>query len=44
MLGLANQGSFNPAFVALLTLAAGIYGLGVRQLTATSAGAAELSA
>jgi hypothetical protein len=44
VLGLANQGSFNPAFAALLALAAGIYGLGVRQLTATSAGAPELSA
>ena len=44
VLGLANQGSFNPAFAALLALAAGIYGLGVRQLTATSAGASELSA
>ena len=44
VLGLANQGSFNPAFAALLALAAAIYGLGVRQLTATSAGASELSA
>ena len=44
VLGLANQGSFNPAFAALLALAAGIYGIGVRQLTATSAGVPELSA
>jgi hypothetical protein len=44
VLGLANQGSFNPAFAALLALAAAIYGLGVRQLTATSAGVSELSA
>ena len=35
VLGLANQGSFNPAFAAVLALAAGIYGIGVRQLTAT---------
>ena len=44
VLGLSNQGSFNPAFAALLALAAAIYGLGVRQLTATSAGVSELSA
>ena len=44
VLGLANQGSFNPAFAVLLALAAGIYGVGVRQLTATSAGVSELSA
>ena len=44
VLGLANQGSFNPAFAGLLALAAAIYGLGVRQLTATSAGVSELSA
>ena len=44
VLGLANQGSFNPAFAALLALAAAIYGVGVRHLTATSAGAPELSA
>jgi hypothetical protein len=44
VLGLSNQGSFNPAFAALLALAAVIYGLGVRQLTATSAGVSELSA
>jgi hypothetical protein len=44
VLGLANQGSFNLAFAGLLALAAGMYGLGVRQLTATSAGASELSA
>ena len=44
VLGLGNQGSFNPAFAALLALAALVYGLGVRQLTATSAGAPELSA
>src|SRR5688572_19249829 len=44
VLGLANQGSFNPAFAGLLAVAAVIYGLGVRQLTATSAGASELSA
>ena len=44
VLGLANQGSFDPGFAALLALAAGIYGLGVRQLTATSAGVSELSA
>jgi hypothetical protein len=43
VLGLANQGSFNPAFAGLLALAAAIYGLGVRQLTATSAGVSELS-
>jgi hypothetical protein len=43
VLGLANQGSFNPAFAALLALAAAVYGLGVRQLTA-SAGTSELSA
>ena len=43
VLGLSNQGSFNPAFAALLALGAAIYGLGVRQLTATSAGVSELS-
>jgi hypothetical protein len=36
-LGLANTGSFDPAFVLLLTLAAVVYGVGVRQLTAVSA-------
>lgn len=44
VLGLANQGSFNPAFAALLGLAAVVYGLGVRLLTATPPGASELSA
>ena len=44
VLGLANQGSFNPAFAGLLGLAAAIYGLGVRMLTATSAGGSEVSA
>ena len=44
VLGLANQGSFNPAFAALLGLAAVIYGLGVRQLTATPQSVSELSA
>src|SRR4051812_13240610 len=44
VLGLANQGSFNPAFGALLAVAAVIYGLGVRKLTATSPDGSELPA
>jgi len=36
-LGLANPAGFDPAFVLLLTLAAVVYGAGVRQLTAVPA-------
>ena len=35
VMGLANQGSFDPAYVMLLAVAAAVYGVGVRQLTAT---------